>query len=122
MTVRADAQLVEIGMKVWALDLERNDLDARDIKGGVVIAIETNVDTDTGEIERRFICAEPWRGAVRFDAINASDVATVEPMNVAGVRNLIRAAARVVASSKRIFTTDEARCVDLQRNLMEALG
>lgn len=123
MTVRADTQLVEIGMKVWALPVaELLDVDVNAVKGGTVVAIETDVDPDTAEVQRRFITAAVWRGGVRFDSLVADDVAQVEPMNVAGIRTLIRAAAKVVANSKRVFTTDEARCIDLQRNLMEAMG
>lgn len=122
MTVRTDTELVEVGMSIWPVDFDVTDLEASQVKGGTVVAIETDVDRDTGEVQRRFVCASPWRRTIRFDVITADQVKTVEPMNVAAVRTLIRSAARVVAESKRIFTTDEARCVRLQSELMEVLG
>lgn len=114
-------ELIEIGCSIYALHADQTDADMRLVKGGVVVAVETAADRDTGEIERRFVTATPWRGQVRFDALVAGEVAQAEPPNVASLRALIRTAARVVADSKRTFTTDESRCIALQHNLMEVM-
>jgi hypothetical protein len=117
-----DVDLVEIGMTVWALNADSTDADMRSVKGGIVVAVDQHVDSETGEITRTFTTATPWRGAVRFDFVADKDVAQVEPLNVAAVRNLIRTAGGVVAKTKRIFTTDEAKCVTLQHELLRVLG
>lgn len=117
-----ETALIEIGMSVWALNSDDTDADMRSVQGGTVVSIETDTDRDTGEIQRRFVTATPWRGAVRFDFVNAGQVAQVAPMNVAAVRALIRTAAGVVAKAKRVFTTDEARCIALQHELMRILS
>lgn len=123
MTAGSMLDLVEVGCTIYALDLnEQTDAEARQVKGGVVLAIETALDVDTGEVQRRFITATPWRRAVRFDSLAADQVAQVELPNAAAIRSLIRSMARVVADSKRLFTTDEARCVDGQGLLMRALN
>lgn len=124
MTVgMGETSLVALGAKVWALDLEQTDADASAVKGGIVISIETDVDPDTGEVQRRFVCAEPWQRNIRIDIVNADDVKTVEPMNVAAVRRLIRTAARLVGESKRaVIDSSEARLIDLQHRMKEILG
>lgn len=122
MTHPAEVALVEVGCYVWVLDLDRTDADANAVKGGVVYAIETDVDTETGEVQRRFMCATQWRGAIRFDVVLADEVRTVDRAQANIIRNLIRAAAGVVAKSKRIFATDEARCIALQHELLKVLG
>lgn len=123
MTAVLDAELVEVGCSVFALDLnEDTDADVRHIRGGVVIAIETAVDADTGEVQRRFITATPWQGRIRWDSLLASELGQVAPPNTSVIRSLIRSMATVVARSKRTVTTDEARCITAQAALMEVLA
>lgn len=118
-----EADLVELGMSVWALSADATDADMRQVKGGTVVAIETDVDAETGELQRRFVTATAWRGAIRFDVLTADEVAQLSPMNVAVVRGLIRVAAAAVAKPKRsTISSDEARCIDLQYRLKEILG
>lgn len=122
MTVREEVQLVEPGMSVWAMNADDTDADMRQARGGTVFSIESHVDTETGEVQRRFVTATAWQRRVRFDVVTADQVAQVAPMNVTAVRGLIRTAAAVVSSSKRALSTDEARCIDLQFRLKEILG
>jgi hypothetical protein len=118
-----DPDLVELGCCVYALDLNtQTDADANQVQGGIVFAIESHVDPDTGEVERRFITATPWRGQVRFDVVLADEVKQIELPNSAMIRSLIRQAGKVVAQSKRAMGTDVARCVSLQQTLMGILG
>lgn len=118
-----DTDLVELGCYVGALDLNSGtDADANQVQGGIVFAIESHADPDTGEVQRRFITATPWRGQVRFDVLLASEVKQVELPNSAMIRSLIRQAAKVVGQSKRAMGTDVARCITLQQTLMEILG
>lgn len=122
MTV-SGLELVEVGCHVYALDLNSDtDADAVDVRGGIVVAIETAVDQDTGEVMRRFVTATPWRGRVRWDALRADEVAEVSPANTAFIRSLIRALAKVVAGSKRTLATDEAKAITAQAVLMEVLA
>lgn len=113
--------LIEIGCSVYAHRVDVTDTpDTRSIRGGVVVAIASGVNRTTGEIERKFITATPWRREVLFEEVLASEVAQVEPPSVASMRNLIRQAAGVVAAAKRVGSS-EARCIQLQHDLMEAL-
>lgn len=116
-----DIDLVEIGMAVWAMNADDTDADMRSVKGGTVVSIDTAVNDD-GERVRTFTTATPWQRRVRFDHVESHEVRQVLPMNVAAVRALIRTAAGVVANAKRVFTTDEARCITLQHELMRVLG
>lgn len=112
--------LVEIGCSVFALDLNETDVRSQDVKGGTVIAIETDVDPETGETQRRFVTATPWRGDVRFDVVLASECRQVAPPNASFIRSLVRALAKAVASSKR-FGTHQVRCMGAATRLMEVL-
>lgn len=112
--------LIEIGCSVYALDSDQTDADMRNVKGGVVVAIETGANDD-GELQRRFITATSWRRDIRFDTLLAEHVAQADPPNTATIRGLIRTAAGVVAGAKRVGSA-EARCIQLQHDLMVALG
>lgn len=120
-----ETDLIDVGCTVWALDLNVDvdlDVDHRQVQGGIVVAIETAADPDTGELQRRFVTATPWQGRVRWDSLLASQVAQIAPPNTAAIRSLIRACAGVVAKSKRVMATDEARCIAAQYRLMETLA
>jgi hypothetical protein len=113
---------VEIGCYVWALDLNQIDADASQVKGGVVVAIETAPKSDgTGEAQRRFITATQFRGDVVFEALLAENVRQVALPNSAAMWGLIRAAAAAVAKSKKRGSST-ARCIALQHQLLEVLG
>lgn len=113
-------ELIEVGCSVWAHEIEKTDAETRQIRGGTVIQISTHVDAETGEVSRKFHTATPWRGGVRFDELAAGDVEQVEPPNAAWIRSLMRSAAAVVQKSKRT-SSDVARCIALQAQLMEVL-
>jgi hypothetical protein len=107
------ADLVEVGMSVLALDLnDDTDADLADVRGGVVVAIETAVDPDTGELQCRFVTAKQWRRQIRWSALRADEVRQVVPFDSAAVRRLIRAMARTVAEGKGVILTDDRRLVD----------
>lgn len=111
--------LIEIGCQVWTLDLnQQTDADTDQVKGGTVVDIATDIDEETGEIDRRFITATPWQRRIRFDTVNANEVRQAGPPNMASIRNLIRISAGLVADSKRIGT-DQARLIALQQKLLE---
>lgn len=120
----ADLALVEPGCTVFALDLnDDTDADAGNVKGGTVYAIETQRDPETGETQRRFHTATPWRGEIRFDTVLAERVRQVELVNAAAARTVIRQAAKVIATSKgATFTSFERRCATVIVELMKALG
>lgn len=121
MNLTVPVDLIEIGCSVFALDLNtQTDADARDVKGGVVVSIETGTNPTTGEIQRRFITATPWRREIRFDSLLADHVVQAEPPNSASIWTLIRTAAGVVANAKK-RGSDTARCIALQHHLMEVL-
>lgn len=119
-----DLALIEPGCTVYALDLnDDTDVDTQHVKGGTVYSIESERDSETGEVQRRFMTATPWRGGVRFSTVRADEVRQVEMVNASAVRTVIRLAAKVVATSKgSTFTSFERRCVDVQQLLMKALG
>ncbi|MCU1488320.1 MAG: hypothetical protein JWN67_5066 [Actinomycetia bacterium] len=118
----ADLALVDIGATVYALDLnEDTDADTSQVKGGIVISIETGTDAESGETMRRFVTATPWHGQVRFDSLLAIEVRQVEVPNAGHIRSLIRAMAKVVATSKRSFTSNETKCIGAMGRLVEAL-
>lgn len=118
-----DTDLVELGCYVSSLDLNTDtDADADQVRGGIVISIESHSDPETGEVQRRFITATPWRRDVRFDVVLADEVKQIELPNAAMIRSLIRQAGKVVAQSKRAMGTDVARCITLQQTLMGILG
>lgn len=112
--------LIEIGCTVFALNSDRTDADMRAVKGGTVVAIATGATSD-GELQRKFITATPWRNEIRFDELLAEHVDQADPPNTAAMRTLIRTAAAVVAKAKRVGSA-EARCIQLQHDLMEALA
>jgi hypothetical protein len=112
--------LVELGCTVFALNLDgQTDADAPSVLGGIVVQIDAGPN-GAGEVERIFTTATPWRRAIRFDVLHASDVRQTLPPNTAAIRGLLQLAARVVADTKRIGT-DQARCIRLQADLMEIL-
>lgn len=111
------ADLVEIGMTVVALDLEDTDADLADVRGGVVIAIETTADPDTGEIQRRFVTAKQWRSEVRWSSLRGDEVRDVLPFDSSAVRRLVRAMAKKVADGKGVLLTDDLQLIDAMRVL-----
>jgi hypothetical protein len=114
--------LVDVGCSVWALNLEADtDAEASEIKGGVVFAVETAADPETGELQRRFITATPWRRQIRFDVVLADEVRQVAAPNTSVMKSLLRRAASVVAESGKRMSTDVTRCITLQQKLMEVL-
>jgi hypothetical protein len=118
VSAMVDTDLVELGCYVGALDLNSDtDADGDSVRGGIVFAIESHADPETGEVQRRFITATPWRREVRFNSLLASEVKQIEL-----IRSLIRQAGKVVAQSKRAMGSDVARCITLQQTLMEILG
>jgi hypothetical protein len=111
--VLADTDYVEVGMTVLALDLEGDtDADLQDVRGGVVVAIDTHVDPDSGEINRSFICAKQWRRQIRWSTLTAADVRDVLPFDAAAVRRLIKALARDIADTKGVLLTNERKAID----------
>lgn len=117
-----EIRLIEPGCTVWALNLEWDtDADADQVKGGVVFSIESELDEETGEVQRRFITATPWRGRIRFDVVGAGEVRQVMAPNPASMRTLLRKAGEIVGRSGKRMSTDVARCVTLQAKLMEVL-
>jgi hypothetical protein len=111
--VLADTDYVEVGMTVLALDLEGDtDADLQDVRGGVVVAIDTHVDPDSGEISRAFICAKQWRRQIRWSTLTAADVRDVLPFDAAAVRRLIKALARDIADTKGVLLTNERKAID----------
>lgn len=114
-------ELIELGCTVYGLTSDQTDADMRDVKGGVVVAIGTGYSRRTGEQMRKFVTATPWRGEIRFDELVADDVRQADPPNTASMRALIRTAAGVVAKANRVGSS-EARCIQLQHDLMEALA
>jgi hypothetical protein len=119
-----DVEAVAVGMSVLALDLEGDtDADLADVRGGVVIAVDTHVDPDTGEIQRVFLCAKQWRREVRFSRLTAAEVRDVLPFNSRTVWGLVKAMARVVAEAKGTTPdTSVSRCIDAQARLLEVLA
>lgn len=117
-----DVTLLEPGMSAWVLDADRTDADMAQVRGGTIIGIDRTVDADTGELTTKVTTATAWRGSVRYDTFDASEIRTVDLMNTATVRGLIRAAAGIVASSKRSYTSDVAKAIDLQAQLARVLG
>lgn len=117
-----DLALVDIGTTVYALDLnEDTDVNAAQVKGGTVIAIETGLDEASGEYVRRFVTAKPWGGrTVYFDTLLASDVRQVAMPNGAVIKSLIRCMGLVVAGSKQM-SSDQVKCVGAMNRLMEVL-
>lgn len=114
-------ELIELGCTVYGLSSDDTDADMNAVKGGVVVAIATGTNRETGEQQRKFITATPWQRRVRFDELLADHVRQADPPNTASIRSLIRTAAGVVAQAKQIGS-DTARCIQLQHDLMEALA
>jgi hypothetical protein len=115
-----DVEQVAIGMTVLALDLEADThADLADVRGGVVVAIDTTVDPDTGEIQRAFTTAKQWRREIRWAQIRADEIRDVLPYSSSTVRNLVRAMARHIAESKGVLMTDDRRCVTAMATLTE---
>jgi hypothetical protein len=113
--VAVDVEVVEPGMSVLALDLDEDtDADLQDVRGGVVIAVDTHRDVETDEIQRVFLCAKQWRREVRFSALLAGDVRDVLPFDSAAVRRLRRAMNRVAAEAK-------GPTLDAERRLLDAI-
>jgi hypothetical protein len=114
-----DVEQVAVGMTVLALDLEEDTTaDLQDVRGGVVVAIDTHLDADTGEITRAFICAKQWRRQIRWSTLTAADVRDVLPFDSSGVRRLIKAMARTVAEAKSLLS-DERRLIEAMNTLKE---
>ena len=113
-----EVELVEVGMTVFD---QPADVDPdQHINGGIVTAIETHVDANTGEVMRHFVCAEPYRGSVRFHTFTADQVRQVAPMQPANVRYLIRQLGLMVSRSKQVLT-DQAHAITAMHALMEVL-
>lgn len=113
--------LVEIGMTVIALNLEQDtDADLADVRGGIVVAIDTDRNPDTGEIQRRFITAKQWRRQIRWSSLNADDVRDVLPYDSSAVRRLVRAMARDVADRKSVMTSDDLQLIEAMAVLSHA--
>lgn len=121
MNLAIPVDLIELGCSVFGLSSDDTDADMTAVKGGVVVAIATGTNPTTGEQQRKFITATPWQRRIRFDELLADHVRQADPPNTASIRALIRTAAGVVAQSKRVGS-DEARCIHLQHDLMEALA
>lgn len=113
--------LVEIGMTVLALNLETDtDADLADVRGGVVVAIETAVDDETGEVMRRFVTAKQWRREIRWSALRADQLRDVLPYDSSAVRRLVRAMAKKVADSKGVLVSDDLKLIDAMHVLAHA--
>lgn len=123
-----DTKLVAIGCALWDFPPEADpDRAARGL-GGIVVAIESDRDDETGEIRRRFITAKQVgrdsrnQLGIRFDVIAETEVEMVALMNSASVRALMRRMGQVIAESKGIFVTDHHRCIAALGALEAALG
>jgi hypothetical protein len=106
-----DVELVEPGMQVLALDLDRDtDAAMADVRGGVVVAIGNDPDPETGEIQRRFIVAKRApRKQIRWASLRADEVRQVLPYDSNAIRKLIAAMAGLVAENQGRPLTDEHR-------------
>jgi hypothetical protein len=118
---RSDLELVEPGCCVYTSEPDGDLLDHQ-IRGGIVVWIETGFDKDSGELWRRFVTASPSGRGIRWEHLDAAQVRQIMGPNSASIRGLIRKMATVVALSKSTFSTDEARCINGQVTLMKALG
>lgn len=118
-----DVELVEPGMQVLALDLN-DDTDAEmiDVRGGVVVAIGSDPDPETGEVQRRFIVAKRGRHQqVRWASLRADEVRQVLPYDSSAVRKLVCAMAGIVAEHKgRPFTDEHRKLIDAMAALAPA--
>lgn len=113
--------LVEIGMTVLALNLENDtDADLADVRGGVVVGVDTAIDADTGEVMRHFVTAKQWRRQIRWSSLNANEVRDVLPYDSAEIRRLIRAMARDVAAGKGVLLSDDLQLIDAMHVLARA--
>lgn len=115
-----DVEAVQIGMTVLALDLENDtDADLVDVRGGIVVSIDTAPDPETGEVRRYFTTAKHWRREVRWSRLAADEVRDVLPFTSSDVRRLIRVMARQVADRKSVLDTDDCRLIDAMAILKE---
>jgi hypothetical protein len=110
-----DLHLAEIGCAVWERQLEGAQYDPR---GGTVVAIDTMLDGDTGELKRVFVCYDTPHGKLRRTVLPEDSVGSVEPPNNAFIRSLIRKAAEHVYRSKGPFDSGVIDAIDLQRRLV----
>lgn len=118
-----DTEIVAVGMQVRVLDLNANpDLDATDVRGGVVVAIDTAYDPDTGERQRLFVTAKRLpRGTVRWAALRANEVRQIDPYSSNEIRKLIAAMAGVIAANKgRVLTDEHRKLIDAMAVLAQA--
>lgn len=114
-----ETELVEVGQQVIALDLmnDETDADLGDVRGGVVVAIESEVDRETGEVQRRFVCCKQYRRRIVWSTLTAKDVRQVLPFDSAAVRKLIRAMAADLGGRKGPMVTDDHRTIDAMQRL-----
>jgi hypothetical protein len=117
-----DVEAVAVGMTVLALDLEGDtDADLQDVRGGVVIAVDTHRDVDTGEIQRVFLTAKQWRREIRWAAIRADEVRQVLEFNSATVRRLVRAMGAHLGAGKGAFVTVDRQLIQAMHALREVI-
>lgn len=119
--VALDVEQVAVGMNVRALDVnEDTDADVRQVRGGIVVRVETDVDQDTGEVTRRFVCAKQWSPKeIRWASLRADEVREVMPFSSADARRLVRAMATVVASRKGLLDTRDHELIDAMAALRQ---
>jgi hypothetical protein len=115
---------VEVGQAVYHR-LPVDDQPGVVRRGGIVVAIDTDVDGETGEIGRAFITATtPGGTRVKFDRLAAGDVdlARSGPRNTSHVASLSRRIALVYGGHRGPITSEDYRLVETAYQLARAVG
>lgn len=113
---------VDVGCTVWhRLPLDPNFVDRR---GGLVAAIDTHVDAETGEVSRLFRVISRWHGRLRFDQLRADEInpEVLELPNPRLVANTSRMVAGEYAATKGQLTEGHLRLIETAYNLAKGIA
>lgn len=112
---------VTLGCSVWSAERRHDD----DLPvGGVVVAMESVPDAETGEVCKFFKTMDPYRrkGAVHSVRESEIDLGSIEGLDYSRVNRLIRRMAEDVAKGKGTLLPEHGQLVDWMHALLRGVA